>query len=175
MGVAIVFLVTAARPEHLDWISSIELAATALFAGYVPQAILEETTPRHELEEAQAAGRLWVALVEHRPVGFAHVILLASGQPHLEEMDVLPEFGRRGIGAALLAAVQDWARGGGHRALTLTTFRHLPWNMPFYARHGFREVADDDLSNELRAIVADEAARGLEAQRRVVMRYDVPR
>lgn len=45
-------------------------------------------------------------------VGFALVGLI-DGQPHLEEMDVHPAFGRRGIGARLLAAVTEWARSAG--------------------------------------------------------------
>jgi hypothetical protein len=66
-------------------------------------------------------------------------------------------------------AVRDWARAAGHARLTLTTFRGVPWNEPFYARLGFRELAESELSDALRAVVEDEAARGLDPALRVVM------
>ena len=43
--------------------------------------------------------------------------------------------------------------------------------MPFYSRLGFEEIAADDLTPELEAIIRDETARGLDRSRRVVMRY----
>lgn len=54
--------------------------------------------------------------------------------------------------------------------MTLTTFRDVPWNAPFYARAGFRELAAAELSPELAELVREEAARGLDPERRVVMR-----
>ncbi len=116
---------------------------------------------------------MWVARSDSgRVVGFAQVDLVA-GRPHLEEMDVHPDFGRRGIGARLLGAVRDWARAAGHEAVTLTTFRDVPWNAPFYRRAGFRGLAPHELGPALRALVADEAARGLDPATRVIMSLDV--
>jgi hypothetical protein len=43
--------------------------------------------------------------------------------------------------------------------------------MPFYSRLGFEQVAADNLTPELEAIIRDETARGLDRSRRVVMRY----
>jgi GNAT superfamily N-acetyltransferase len=53
--------------------------------------------------------------------------------------------------------------------VTLTTFRDVPWNMPFYERLGFREIPHDQLSARLRGVVHDETRRGLDPVRRVVM------
>jgi hypothetical protein len=63
-----------------------------------------------------------------------------------------------------------WAAVHGYESVTLTTFRDLPWNMPFYARLGFAVVPRHDLSPALRCVVEDEDRRGLDASRRVVMR-----
>jgi 4-diphosphocytidyl-2-C-methyl-D-erythritol kinase len=41
---------------------------------------------------------------------------------HVEEMDVLPAHGRRGLGSRLLAWVCAWARAQGYAAVTLSTF-----------------------------------------------------
>ena len=121
---------------------------------------------------ATRAGRLWVAQSDSgRVVGFA-LVDLVDGCPHLEEMHMQPDFGRRGVGGRLIAAVCDWARAAGYEAITLTTFREIPWNAPFYRRHGFRELAAHELTPALRAIVADEASRGLDPATRVVMSLD---
>jgi GNAT superfamily N-acetyltransferase len=159
-----------ARGEDLAALPAVERAAVALFdgwpiAGDVPQ---DETSPE-EFAAAQRAGLLWVARdLNGDPVGFALVELLA-GEPHLEEIDVMPAYGRRGVGRALVAAVKAWVRAAGHRSLTLTTFRDIPWNAPFYARLGFRALSADELSPSRRAVVQDEAARGLDPAARVVM------
>jgi GNAT superfamily N-acetyltransferase len=101
-------------------------------------------------------------------VGFALVELI-DGHPHLEEMDVHPAFGRRGIGSRLLEAVRDWTRSAGYPGITLTTFREVPWNAPFYARAGYRALKSHELSPALRELVRSEAARGLDPVTRVVM------
>jgi hypothetical protein len=55
-------------------------------------------------------------------------------------------------------------------SVTLSTFRDVPWNMPFYERAGFDVVPSNALSPALASIVDDEARRGLDMHRRVVMR-----
>ncbi|MBM4266466.1 MAG: GNAT family N-acetyltransferase [Deltaproteobacteria bacterium] len=168
------YTIALARPEHVALLPEIERAAGELFRGRVALSLLNDTTDETDLREAQAAGHLWVALCGDAPVGFAVVELLAPDLPHLEEIDVHPEHGRRGIGAALVHAVADWASRARHEELTLTTFRAIPWNMPFYARLGFEELRPESLRPELVAVVADEAARGLDPAERVVMRLRLP-
>ncbi len=165
------FRIERARADDLAALPAIERAANALFegTGLLP-AVDEDFTHPDEFAEAQAAGRLFVARAPGgEPVGFALVELL-DGQPHLEEMDVMPRYGRRGLGRALLEAVFAWGRSAGHTALTLTTFRDLAWNAPFYERAGFRALARDEIPPALAAVVRDEAARGLDPEKRVVMR-----
>jgi GNAT superfamily N-acetyltransferase len=122
------------------------------------------------LKTAQAHGHLWVALAGDVPVGFAHVEVLEATVAHLEEIDVHPEHGRRGVGRRLVRAVCTWAETNGYRAVTLTTFRDVPFNMPFYARLGFDVIPPEELSAALRVVVQDETRRGLDAARRVAMR-----
>ena len=103
-------------------------------------------------------------------MGFAHVVVLEPAVAHLEEIDVLPEHGRRGLGSRLVMAVCDWAESAGYRSVTLTTFRDVPWNMPFYARLGFEVIPPEALSPALQSVVRDETRRGLDPTRRVAMR-----
>ena len=168
------YRIVAARPHDINAIAAIELAAARLLTGHVPDAMLDEVTGAHELRAAQGERRLWVELFDDRPVGFAHVTLLEPEAAHLAEIDVHPAHGRRGLGRRLVAAVCRWAERHGYAAVTLSTFRDVAWNMPFYAGLGFEEVPWTACPAALRSVVQDEARRGLDPTRRVVMRWRTP-
>jgi GNAT superfamily N-acetyltransferase len=167
------YTITTASPEHVEALSDIELAAATMFEGYVPASVPLVSTPQSKFQSAQREGTLWVALSGATPVGFALVEMLAEDLPHLEEIDVTPTHGRRGLGTALVHTVLEWAKRAGHQQMTLTTFRNVPWNMPFYSRLGFVEIPTHELRQELETVVRDEADRGLDCDQRVVMRYPV--
>jgi GNAT superfamily N-acetyltransferase len=170
-----VYSIVLAEEHHLDALAAIELAAARLLIGHAPEPVLQEFTARPVLSEAARHRRLWVALAGDAPIGFAHVEILASDLPHLEEIDVHPLHGRRGVGTRLVKAVCAWAREAGYAELTLTTFRDVPWNMPFYARLGFVALSPELLRVELATQVAQEKARGLDPAARVVMAYECAR
>jgi hypothetical protein len=67
------------------------------------------------------------------------------------------------------------AAGRGVPALTLTTFRDVPWNAPYYARIGFRVLVEAELTQGLRGIRDAEAAHGLDRWPRVCMRRELSR
>jgi GNAT superfamily N-acetyltransferase len=164
------YTITAARQEDLARLPAIELAAARLLAGLAPESVLNETTSLEVLNTARREGHLWVALSNDVPVGFAHIEVIERDAVHLEEIDVHPDHGRRGLGTTLVLRVCEWAASRGYASVTLTTFRDVPWNMPFYARLGFDVVPPEELSDELRTVVDDETRRGLDPSRRVVMR-----
>lgn len=161
--------VVPARIEDLHVIPLIERDAAVLLQGLVADSVLAKVTDEAHLAAAQKDGLLWVALVDDHPVGFALVRMLSDVQPHLEELDVLRSHGRRGIGSALVRAVCSWASSSGYLQLTLTTFRAVPWNMPFYAALGFEEVSSSDVGPALTAAIEAETARGLPPSDRVSM------
>lgn len=88
---------------------------------------------------------------------------------HIDEFDVLREYQGQGVGRRMLTAAADWARTNGLKALSLTTFRSVPWNGPFYAAVGFREWLDPPAT--IRQALIYEAARGLKD--RWAMRLDL--
>jgi GNAT superfamily N-acetyltransferase len=120
-----------------------------------------------ELTTYQRAGRAWV--YGDPPVAYVLVDEI-DGYAHLEQVSVHPGHSRQGIGRMLIDHVGTWAASRGLAGLTLTTFTEVPWNAPYYARLGFRVVTD--LSPGLRAVRAHEAAIGLDAWPRAVMRRD---
>jgi GNAT superfamily N-acetyltransferase len=165
------YQIARARPGDLSLLPAIERAAAQLLRGHAPEYVLNEVTECDTLANAARDGLLWVALAGDAPVGFALVEMLADDLPHLDEVDVEPSHGRRGLGTALVRAVCEWATASGFSMLTLTTFRAVPWNLPFYARLGFVEIPRDLLRPELAAVVSNEAARGLAPETRAVMAY----
>ncbi|WP_375058269.1 GNAT family N-acetyltransferase [Zobellella sp. DQSA1] len=157
------YRIELAQPAHLPLLPDIERAAAALFPdSVIPPALRSGVVSQHRLEQARAGRRLWVALSPRGvPVGF---ILAEPGTEaaFLVELDVHPEHQRRGLGRRLIEVAIDWARAGGHRRLTLTTFGSLPWNAPFYARLGFRLLDDTELDERLAGQLAGERRLGLE-------------
>ncbi len=102
------------------------------------------------------------------PVGFAHLVHV-EGLAHLAQLSVLPGRARRGLGSALVerALIEAWHDG--FDTVSLTTYRDVAWNAPFYARLGF-EVVDEDVPF-LRRQRDQERALGLDRHgARVVMR-----
>lgn len=164
------YKIRGARSQDLSYLPAIEIAAAALLAGHAPESVLSEATSEQDFKDAQSEGRLWVALADNQPVGFVHVELLGDGEAHLKEIDVHPNHGRRGLGTRLVTVACKWAAGSGYPDITLTTFRDVPWNRPFYAGMGFEIIASNELSAELLLIMADETRRGLDPKRRVAMR-----
>jgi len=165
------YSIVVAQPRHLHALPAIELAAARLLEGHAPKSVLLETTDLATFLAAVNDGRLWIALFGDVPVGFALVRMLADDLPHLEEMDVLPSHGRRGLGTALVRTVCEWASSSRYSMITLTTFRAVAFNFPFYARMGFVEIPSHELRPELVAVVSEEATRGLSPESRAVMAY----
>jgi len=125
----------------------------------------------HDLTSAEEhlsripAGTVWVAEdADAGLVGFLNAEAL-DGEMHIWEAAVRRDFQQRGIGARLIEKAADRARAAGLAALTLTTFRDVAWNAPFYARNGF-EIVEGDA--RLSTLLSREAERGL--QRRCAMR-----
>jgi GNAT superfamily N-acetyltransferase len=166
------YTITRARPQDLAHVPQIELAAARLFDGHVPESVIDETTTQAELQQALHDGHLWVALADDEPVGFARVVRMDPRRVHLEELDVLPAHGRRGLGRQLVEEVCRWAASAGYDAVTLTTFSDLPWNRPFYERLGFRVMSPAEISTALRRVIDHETRRGLDPARRVAMTWE---
>lgn len=160
-------MIRAARPHEYTRLRDIERRAGELFRDIGMPEIADDEPP--SADDLASGAALYVATDdEDRPVGYA-LVDLVDGHAHLEQLSVVPEHGRQGIGQALLGAATDWARARGDAEITLTTFRDVAFNAPYYSRHGFVAVEDDDLTDGLRAVVAKEAADGLDTTTRVVM------
>ncbi|MGW4478990.1 GNAT family N-acetyltransferase [Rhodococcus triatomae] len=167
-------MIRPATAADLTYLPEIELAAGEPFRALGMTAVADDDPPtRDELDLVLQAGRLWVAAVSGTaPVGYA-IADLVDGCAHVEQVSVDPRWAGRRLGAALIDAIEDWARALPCDWLTLTTFADVPWNAPYYRRLGFEPVPDRDVGPELRAVRAREAAHGLDAWPRIAMRRHI--
>lgn len=159
-----------ARAEDAECLPPIERAAARLFAsdpglGNIdPDDVLTVDQHRNFISK----GHCLVAAMGGRIVGFL------STQPfrrelHIWELSVHPDAQRLGIGAGLMRGCMIDARNAGFSALTLTTFRDISWNAPFYGRLGFAEIEDFAVHARLAATLEHEAEQGLPMERRCAM------
>ena len=126
------------------------------------------------LDEAQqrrfaAAGGSWVADIAGAPVGFICAELVGH-EVHVWEIAVDEAYQQQGIGSRLMAHVEAAARDAGAHAVTLTTFRDVAWNGPFYASLGYEVIDPAAYSARLRRILELEAQAGIPGDRRCAMR-----
>jgi GNAT superfamily N-acetyltransferase len=168
------YRIRLARPDEVPRLRAIEDAAGTIFSGsgLIDEA-LDVSFPLDELARLVGMGQVWVGCLEDDlPVGMV-IASVREGAVYVEEMDVLPGHGRRGLGARLLACVCAWARAQGHAAVTLSTFRDVPWNGPSYRKHGFRDLQPAEWTPGMRTIREHEAQHGLAVEARVFMRREL--
>src|SRR5512132_4263651 len=168
------YRVRLARPDEVPRLRAIEDAAGRIFSGLgLIDEALDVSFPLEDMARLVGMGQVWVGCLEDNlPVGMV-IASAREGAVYVEEMDVLPAHGRRGLGARLLARVCEWAEAQGHPAVTLSTFRDVPWNGPFYRKHGFRDLQPEEWTPGMRAIREQEARHGLAVEARVFMRREL--
>lgn len=159
-----------ATPDDSAAIREVERRAGELFRSVGLGAIADDDPPDEAaLAEFAAADRAWVATdARGAVIGYA-LVRVVDDRAHLEQVSVDPGWARRGIGAALIEQVAEWALARGLEAMTLTTFVDVPWNAPYYRRLGFVDLAPDALGPGLREIRAREREQGLDRWARTVM------
>jgi GNAT superfamily N-acetyltransferase len=161
--------------SDLSLLPDIERNAAAVFAEFeLADVFARVLTPFRDLEEGLRASRIWIATASAgAPVGFA-LACIVGGNAHLDELDVLPDHGRQGLGTALVETFLRWARDSAFSGATLTTLRHVPWNAPFYERLGFRVLSPGEVTPALSELLRSESEWGLPAEDRVAMYRPIP-
>ncbi len=153
--------VRLATMQDLKFLPDVEHAANILFAPYLDMLppCSGTVVDLDALGEKASSKLLWVAVnAQDTPVGFAFAGVV-DNLVHLEEVDVHIDHARRGIGTRLVEAVCHWAQEHGYKAITLTTFLHVPFNAPWYAKLGFRSLDGDEMTPGLAGLLAREAAQ----------------
>jgi GNAT superfamily N-acetyltransferase len=157
---------TAAQARHLQ---AIERAAGARFRAVGMDDIAEgEPTPMSILEDRADEGRLYVALDEGgTPAGFL-IWSPKDGSAYIEEVSAHPDHAGHRLAARMIDRLAEEVDGR-HEALTLATFREVPWNAPYYARLGFAEFPLDDAGPQHARAWRQQVENGLDMSRRLFM------
>lgn len=114
------------------------------------------------------AGLLWLVDDAGEAVAFL-AARIAGDRLHIDELDVRQDHQGQGLGRQLLAHAKAEALVRGLARLSLTTFRNIPWNAPYYARFGFCDWPQEDAEADVQAALANEASRGLKDRCAMVM------
>ncbi|OFI39633.1 hypothetical protein BIU82_00760 [Arthrobacter sp. SW1] len=152
--------IRAAGPSDFACLPAIEDASDTLLAaalagpdgGPVPSLPAVTGVPH-------STASLCVLVAGNPPHAFARLEEV-DGQVHLEQLSVHPAHVRQGLGRALVEAALGWARERGYGRMTLSTYRDVPFNAPFYARCGFVPLAEP--GPELAALRRHEQGIGLD-------------
>jgi len=153
------YSLTRANAEDASAITRVHLASNELFrdTGLLPLSELATHVPEHVIVGAVRAGFVFVVRSDRgEPVGFA-LSRPVDDTLYLDQVSVDPAHGRRGIGRALVERTAEEARAVGFRSVTLSTFRDLPWNGPFYRSIGFREVPRRRMTDWMKELEAAQA------------------
>ncbi len=163
--------ITSARREDLVRIIAVDKAAASLFepTGLLSEQALDDHVPDDVLLEAIETDRLHVVRSADGDVlGFTLFTQLDQGI-YLDQISVHPVAGRRGLGRKLMLHLDMLARDGAQPHISLSTFRHLAWNGPFYKSLGYRNMKRRHLEPYMIAI--EHAQRPLmDVSKRVFMR-----
>ncbi|KND90041.1 hypothetical protein TOPH_05351 [Tolypocladium ophioglossoides CBS 100239] len=116
-------------------------------------------------------GVSWVAVndASDAPLGFLNGQLM-GGNLHIWEMSVGKDHQGKGIGRGLMNHARRWATSQDLLAITLTTFRDVPWNDKFYASMGFTMLSSSELTPALKRVLGDAVRDGFPGEKRCAMR-----
>ena len=138
--------IRAASGEDVNHIWAIDSSATKKFASIPALADIaaSEESPE-KFESWLKHGRVYLVEDFNRPIGFI-AAQEADEVLYINEIGVHEDYQGRGIGGKLLEAVFKWAQDIAQQKnrqvahVSLTTYPDVPWNGPWYKKHGFKEV-----------------------------------
>lgn len=167
--------IRALRPDEVSLIPAIERDAAARFREVGLGTIADgDVSSEAFIRAVMCKGAALVAEFCGAPVGFALAGVLDDAL-HLYELSVATAHHGRGIGGALLAALDDEAARRHLPAVTLSTFVDVSFNAPFYARRGFAPVERAGWGPAFHLLHGAEQAAGIPVERRVFMRKEIAR
>lgn len=165
------YYIRSPRSSDIPLLEKVERSAAEVFLTVNLAFLLDQPTVDPYLLASMAnSGHLWIAVDRFdQPIGFLGGQYL-EGNFHIIEVSVGRSYQGRGIGKALMATMVDQIRAEGYKTITLTTYRDLPWNAPWYSRMGFVEVNPWDAGRSYEEILEEEARHGLDIRNRCIMR-----
>jgi GNAT superfamily N-acetyltransferase len=161
--------IRSARASELGDLAMLQVQAGQLFRTVDMLEVADHVPDEAALRRGQELGLIWVAEERGEIAGFI-VATVLDGNAHIDEVSVAPAHARKGIGRLLICHVERWGRRSERPATTLTTFRDVPWNGPYYETLGYRVLASAEIGGEVRSAMEHEGSLvGVDATRRCAM------
>ena len=160
-----------AKSDDLQILVAIDDEASELYAKAGLKFEFEKDHPFVVAEKLRWANAIEKGLAhvavnnKDTPIAFS-TLSYVDGEPYLDQIAVLLSYMRCGVGASLLNHAISWSSG---RPLWLTTYAHLPWNRPYYERHGFVTINEGECGAELCAVLQEQRAALPEPDQRIAM------
>ena len=154
-------------------LTAIEIDADKRYATSVhPEIAQGDHIPSEALARAASARQVIVAVEDDAILGW--LLLTKSGDELcIGQISVRRSAGRAGVGTKLLNTIVDAVRSAGHRSIVLNTQADVPWNQPWYERHGFVVVPPEEWTADMHVIADEQRADGLDWTTRVHMRLQL--
>ncbi|MEO0785552.1 MAG: GNAT family N-acetyltransferase [Pseudomonadota bacterium] len=153
------YSITRADLHDVADLIAVNIASDTLFAdtGLIGAEDLGDHVPAHVFEQAIGANEILVLrYADGAPVGFT-LTSVRGGTLYLDQICVHPDHGRKGLGRLLMQRVFEDARERGFKTMSLSTFRDVAWNGPFYRSLGFKEIGEPKLADWMRDLQAAQA------------------
>lgn len=142
------YTIRLACADDIPHFSVIEMEADRLYdsTGLLSDTTNDDNIPVSVISDAIRSSLVHVAIgPDKEVVGFA-LYGLREPDLYLDQVAVLPAHGRKGLGTALIETVFEDARRRKLDSVSLSTFRDIPWNGPYYERLGFMEIPRTELT-----------------------------
>lgn len=166
-------LIRLATYDDAEWLPDIERCAAQAFRSIDGLGWLADAgvMPVERHRQMIALSTCWVAVdAEDRVQGFLSAEQYADDL-HIHELAVKQSMQRHGVGRQLMAFAMDYGRTQRLHSVTLTTFKDVPWNAPFYQRLGFQQCTDSTLDQRLADILKAEYDYGFAPGSRCAMAW----
>ena len=165
------FNIRRARFSDIQFLGPVERSAAELFRSANLDFLVDGSTVDPKLFAAMIDSQhLWVACdYMDYPIGFSGGERV-EGNFHLVEISVAQDFQGKGVGRALMEEMENDVRREGYKAISLTTYRNLSWNGPWYSRLGFVEMNPLEMGRAYLEILENERKHGFDMSARCLMR-----
>ncbi|CAK7063624.1 GNAT family N-acetyltransferase [Providencia rettgeri] len=165
------YMTRLAVPDDAKYLPAVELSAGQTFANHEKYRWVAEGEGQTEQEHLAFIHQQleWVAVNnDGEVVGFINAEKRRNSL-HICELSVCQNWQGQGIGRQLIKRVFEATLSLQLQFVTLTTFRDVPWNAPYYQRLGFDIIDNDKLTIELKAILQSEVDMGFAREDRCAM------
>ena len=166
-----VFLIRTADVADSDLFPDIERSSGKIFLTIPDLAWIadDDVTSSEDHCRYIRQGTVWVAETSQGEVAGFLTAEVAGNELHIWLLAVEYAFQRKGLGRRLVSTAVAYAENNRLNAVTLTTFRDVVWNEPFYAALGFKTLAISAITPRLSEALEREIRHGMPGKKRCAM------